>query len=383
MPRASRSARRVPVSRTRKAAEPIKILWYGPRGSRKASTAKSFTVTPPGARSSIHLEIPAASRRSIKGREKYVLDVLAVYAAEVAKRKRAAARLKKKREEEGRLEALALARKKRAAAKKRSEKASSKSQEREVREEIESERKPLPQKIKKKLAKKKLPEDLLQSQVLAHAGIREVFPEVPKLSELAARHPSKTWQEEKQVIGTPPRKKREDSLESKLNYNQKKIDLIKLNVDFNEGKEIHVFSHSSEATALTLREYFKPMARKFVDEMRGTTEEAYILRVKTKAFLPGIEKGRDEGIGLPRTRIWRSLPASQAVQLRLNYPGLSDADILVAMQHRQVDSMMDKLFEYFVERYSTYLGKKVIEGIAITGFGMECVEKIVEETVSR
>jgi hypothetical protein len=380
MPRASTSGKRV----SSLLPETIQIKWYGPRGSRKASTAKSFAVTPPGARNAIKLEIPTSSRRSIASREKYVLEVLAVYAKEVAKRKRAAARRKAAREEEARLEALATARRKRAAAKKRAEAQARKRVIEEVREEIEVETKPLPKTIKKKLIKKKETSPLrqLQKEVLAAAGIREIGALVPKLEELEVRHPPTTYDESLNLVGGPLKKKNRDSKLGTEDYVQKQFTVIKRTVDFPLDKAIFVYPQSVEAAALTVREYLKPIAQKFVAEMRGKTKEAYILRIKTEEYMEG-GIGKAEGVGLPRTYLTNQMPENkyQVASLREQYPHLSDSEIVARMQERQMSDMMDQLFNNFTKKYATYMSTKFLEGMAITGFNIEVVEKINGEAV--
>jgi hypothetical protein len=297
-----------------------------------------YEVTPPGRRKPLAGEIPKEYRRSIRLRLQFVAAVLIelsrlVSAKKAAtQKKRAQARISQKRK------------KKRTRAEKR-----------EIQEVEDA-----------------------QEEALEEEDLDPKAPGVPKLSRLVAVRD----EEVKLVLGRDvyAKQKHKDSRVGVPDFQNRQMVLRKMHVDFDSRRPVEIFSWEARATALSLREYFRPYAEKFMDEMRGRSEEAYILRVKTLNRIAGESQGRNEGIGTERFRVSRQLPPGQEAALRDRYPGLSKAEILRRVQHEQLGIKLADLFDYFVERYENYLGRRLVESLAVTGFSMEVVEGLMVGT---
>jgi|WetSurMetagenome_2_1015567.scaffolds.fasta_scaffold47618_2 hypothetical protein len=277
---------------------------------------------------------------------------------------------------------------------------------------------PTPKEPKKKKPKKEKLDalDLHQMKVLGVKDIHDIDRLVPRLKNIDSRFHPKIKQfkdtdnklknyEVKELVGKNVKTRNQEKLEelrsewlsqgvsrkeitARLSdkketartgidtYKQKKIKISKLHVDFDQDTPVTIFQSAAKDTALTLREYFRKPAEDFLDEMRNKSENTYILRVKTKNWLAG-DIVRDQGIGTERFKIWTKLPENEAAALRLEHKGMTDDEILRLYQKKQINREIDEMFNYFLDRYEHYLGRKMIEGLAVTGFTMEVVNEIL------
>lgn len=323
-----------------------------------------FELTPPGKRKPIVGEIPKEYRRTIKGRVQYLGKVLGDYshkrlAKEIKQRERQVVRQSKRAKEK----------------------------ERELKKRVKAKDPRAVRELKKRAA---LEEQMNERQLvtLEKLGAEKLSPTSPRAGQLRAiESREKThWD----VIGRNLDEKLQDKIRQDRqdgrsgqaratgikDFQGYRMGISKLHVDFAEGEQVPVFPFNVRGVASAMKEFFMQKAEKFVDEKRGVSEEAYIIRIKTLNSIDG-QKAQEQGIGIPRFRMPRRLNPGDVPFLRKSYPGLTDAEILRHIQKQALETQFDRLVKYFVDRYEDYLGRRVVSSMAVTGFSMEVVDGIV------
>lgn len=344
-----------------------------------------FEVTPPGKRSPLTGEIPAPYRRTISARSHYIANVLVAWSKEAAKARQAREVARVKRE-------IAKKKKKKpTAARKKELKKVVLAQKKAIFEKVGKKPKALPRRpgkpksyeevereIERELKEEKKRER--ESEEARERGSEEDYEdlELPPLTPDLERIVAVDSKELKYLVGRDPfaKAKHQDSRPGIPDFADRQIVLEKLHVDFDEKKPVQIFPQNAEAASLSLREYFRPYAEKFVNQWRGRSEEAYIMRVKTLNYMAD-EKARVEGIGTERFRMLRSLkliPKDQLKHLREQNRDMSDEKLLEEIQLGHLSQKLEDLFDYFRTRYETYLSRQIVAGLAVTGFSMEVVK---------
>lgn len=315
----------------------IPVIWKGKGRWPTAAQATAFEILLPGKRKKSRIEIPAKYLKSIKLKKYFVAEILVLHSklqAEAAS-KRAAQRIQ----------------------------AAIRAKKKKPTQALKKQRKKLKEKQKEALIEEELMEDRDE----------KLPPFTPPIDKIVSVSTQKT----KYVMGrnVEERQKRDDSFVGTNKYNGKFFEVEKLNVDFDKNKPVEIFQDHAKVAAVSLREYFRPYAEKFLDEQRGKSEEAFIMRVKTANRISG-EKPSREGIGTARFQVRRTISKEQLKHYKKQYPGMSKDEILREIQLGNLSRELEQLFDYFVERYETYLGKRIIESMAVTGFSMEVVKEI-------
>jgi hypothetical protein len=300
----------------------------------KPSKGVSFEVTPPGARKPLRGEIPKDFRRSVANRKQFIVLVLVEWSRERAKKRQKTERAR-------------------------------------IKKQIEAKKKKPVSKAETK-RRKKLKTRI--NEALIDEGFEKKPPLFPKLERRFFREDTEEKFVKRSGINHLPR--HIDSREGPKEYSGKAFEVLKRHIDFDSSHPVELFSFNAQATTIALREYFTPHAQKFLDEVREDSDNAFILRVKTKNRIEN-EPATFEGIGTERFKVRDHLSAQELRGYRKRYPGLTNDQILRELQLEDLMSKLKDLFEYFMERYQDYLSKKVISSIAVTGFSMEVVKGVM------
>lgn len=225
-------------------------------------------------------------------------------------------------------------------------------------------------KIKKEVIEELLeePEIPLETKKRKKKLLEKTLP-IEKIVAVESREPIRLR------TGKPVKAKRPDSRTGTEDFVDQTMDLVKLHVDLKKPIGISTFTAPEQLTGL--RKFFESYAERFMLDMyKKKTEEAYILRVKTLNKVVGFPL-REQGIGTERWRMKRNFSPDDLKSLKERYPHLKTRDALIRQGKIEIlKAQMEDLFNYFMNRYETYLGKQMVEEIKIRGFSMEVVEKI-------
>lgn len=131
-----------------------------------------------------------------------------------------------------------------------------------------------------------------------------------------------------------------------------KIDVEIINQQAVLEVDMPLFHSTLHKTITTCFEYFKPLAHQFLDEMKDQSLNRYIFSVKTKSTVLVFEGMYPHSMSLPRF------------------------EIQPFNQHAQLDIELKKLFDAFVKDCDARLNHRLIESIAVSGFGMEVVKSV-------
>jgi hypothetical protein len=301
----------------------------------EARKATHFSVKPPGARKALSGEIPKEFRRTIASRKQYIASQLIAWSkAETAKKL--------------------------------------KTQRGKVKQAIQAKKTKAPSKAEKKRASQLA---AATKAALAQEGFEKAPATTPRLDKKAfVSMPEAEIYRKRSGAHHDPR--HADSFEGPAKFEKKELHIIKKKVEFDPSSPVEMYSFNSRATTVALREFLKPHAIKFLDEMRNQSDNAYIFRVETRNRIEG-EPSRREGVGTERFEVRTSLTKQEIRGLKRAHPGLTVDELLRLRQIADMENEMTRLFDYFESRYKNYLSEKAISSMAVTGFSMEVVKGVM------
>ena len=301
----------------------------------KPGKATSFEVIPPGKRKAIKGEIPKEFRKSVKLRKQYVADQLIAWSKVEAQKKSKTARSEVKR----------LLEKKKA--------------------------KP----VSKAETKRRATLAQRTKHALEAEGFDKIPASTPRLDKKAYVSPPEVEKFVKRA-GVHHDPRHSDSREGPAVFAEKQLNIIKQKVEFDPSSPVEIHSFNAKATTIALREFLRPHAIKFFNEMRKQSDNAYIFRVETRNRVDGAPSTR-EGVGTERFIVRSSIQKQDLRVLKKEFPGLSYDELLQMQQQKDIEDKIVDLFEYFEDRYKNYLSSKVISSMAVTGFSMEVVKGVM------